>query len=120
MRYAYICSSLRQDNYDYVTNLLQESDSLKDLGLLRPHVGQLQDKHNFTELDVAMIKHSDFLLVIGEYGRDCSWEIGYAMGIGKPVTVAICPRNRDRVDEDWMLHHGKRLGLLSFIEVRGG
>lgn len=50
-----------------------------------------------------MIELSDELWVFGPIGRDCSWEIGYAQGLNKPVVFFASEVNKHMVKEDWML-----------------
>lgn len=45
----------------------------------------------------------DEVWVFGAIGRDCSWEIGYAQGLKKPVKFFKTAENEHMVKEDWML-----------------
>lgn len=46
------------------------------------------------EADIAMISWADEVWLVGEYGRDCQWELGYATGIRKPIKVFRYQNNR--------------------------
>jgi len=54
---------------------------------------------------VRYIDRADLvLLVIDSYGKDCSWEIGYAFGLRKPIVgYASDVINFERHKEDWMV-----------------
>ncbi len=108
---VYICSSLRDDNYLHVTRLLKE---LPPAVHLRPAKGEdtLEGRRNHVEIDIAMLQYCDEIWVLGAYGRDCSWEIGYAMGIKKSVRILVDDTNAHTIENDWMLQHGKQIGLL--------
>lgn len=49
------------------------------------------------------IELCDEVWVFGPIGRDCSWEIGYAQGLKKPVKFFATEENKHMVTEDWML-----------------
>lgn len=111
MKKVYICSSLRQDNYNYVTELLKK---LPEAIHLRPHISQSEadDKRHFVESDVAMMEYADEIWVLGRFGRDCSWEIGYATGRGIPIKLLEDKYNAEVLAADWMWIHGKVLNTL--------
>lgn len=110
---AYICSSLKDDNYKYVTGVLKE---LPLVTHLRPSPGiegcAVGHRRHHVETDIAMLQYCDEVWVLGRYGRDCSWEIGYAMGLKKTVRILSDASNELLILEDWMLHHGNQVGLL--------
>lgn len=111
---VYICSSLRPEVYAHVTDLLKR---LPKAIHMRPYATDASQKLAHVETDVAMIKHCDEVWVVGEYGRDCSWEIGYAAGIGKPVTVWEDYTNAKHISDDWMLHHAVTAGTARIAKV---
>ena len=111
MKKAYVCSSLRPEVYERVTYLLS---LFPEMTFLRPHATQLEDKAKWINQDVEWINEADELWVVGEYGRDCSWEIGFAMGINKPVVVIVDPSNAQLILNDWMMWYGRpRVILIS-------
>lgn len=114
MKKVYICSSLRLDNHTRVTETLKK---LPPAIHLRPYLEQSGNKLGHVEVDVAMIHHCDELWVVGEYGKDCSWEIGYATAIGKPIVVYRDKTNAKALENDWMLYHGQVKGILKIIDV---
>lgn len=67
--------------------------------------------------DVAAIIACDELWLVGDYGRDCSWEIGYAMGLGKRVVVWRDKTNKEKFDSDWMVKIGYDTELLVVYDV---
>lgn len=114
MKKVYICSSLRIENHAKVTEVLK---NLPAAIHLRPYLEQSGNKLGHVEVDVAMIHHCDELWVVGEYGKDCSWELGYATAIGKPIVVYRDHSNSEALDKDWMLHHAAVIGLLSIVNL---
>jgi hypothetical protein len=54
-------------------------------------------------INKLQIELCDELWVFGPIGRDCSWEIGYAQGLKKPVKFFQTAENEHMVKEDWML-----------------
>lgn len=113
MKKVYICSSLRQENYDHVTKLLAQ---LPVAVYLRPQPAEklAAKKEDTIESDVAMMKHADEIWVLGHIGRDCSWEIGWAAAMNKRVRVLIDETNRAMIEDDWMMRHGEVNKTLSF------
>lgn len=112
---VYICSSLKPDNYLYVSELLTK---LPPAIHLRPNASQLvaDDRRHFVESDVAMIKYCDELWVLGRFGRDCTWEIGFATALGKTIRILRDRANDQVLQEDWMYMHGQVEGLLTVYE----
>ncbi len=110
----YVCSSLRPEVYARVTKILAKQ---KNIIPLRPWGAQIGEKEGHVETDIAMIQYSDELWVIGEFGRDCSFEIGYAIGIKKPVVVLRDSTNKDRLEQDWMWITGINNGLLRVVDL---
>lgn len=80
MKKIYICSSCRKENYEYVDSLLKRLNALNSYFIFRPQFGQLEDKEKYGTIDATAIENCDELWLIGDYGRDCSWELGYAAG----------------------------------------
>lgn len=103
MKKVYVCSSCRQENYDYVTDLLTKNRLIHKAFLFRPQPGQLLNKTEFANVDIDAINASDEVWLIGEYGRDCAWELGYAAGIKKPIKVFRCEKNEKHLEADWMM-----------------
>lgn len=54
-------------------------------------------------INKLQIELCDEVWVFGPIGRDCSWEIGYAQGLKKPVKFYVTQENEHMVREDWML-----------------
>lgn len=122
---VYICSSLREKPYAHVTRVIQRERRLRrfrslvslskatcnnlPLTVLRPGLGGEEDKLAHVVQDVGMIREADELWVMGEYGRDCSWEIGFAMALGKPVRIFVDDTNRHLLEQDWMILYGNAI-----------
>ena len=98
---VYISSSLRPEVYARVTVLLERYG--RDYEILRPSL--VQPDHWTTHVidDVRMIREADEIWLMGEYGRDCSWEMGFATALGKKVRIFRDASNSTNLDNDWML-----------------
>lgn len=114
MNKVYICSSLRPEVINYVNKTLYK---LPRSIHLRPWSSPDSSKVGHVETDVAMIQYCDELWVVGEYGRDCSWEIGYAMGLGKRVVIWRDDSNKHLIAQDWMYIHGITKGNAEVRDV---
>ncbi|PWU11647.1 MAG: hypothetical protein C5B47_00635 [Verrucomicrobia bacterium] len=115
LKKVYICSSLRTEVYERVSKLLDEV--LPKAIHLRPFKEQKGNRLNHVEVDVAMIHHADEIWVVGEFGRDCSFEIGYATGIKKPIIMWRDFTNAKNIEHDWMIYHGVNSGLIQIRDV---
>jgi hypothetical protein len=115
---VYICSSLRDEPYKHVTALLDKVvPAFPGTIVLRPSLGGDSNKVAHVIQDVGMIREADELWVMGEYGRDCSWDIGFAMGIGKKVRVFVDETNRHLLEQDWMVLYGDANKTVTYEEV---
>ena len=114
LKKVYICSSLRKENHTKVTKILEQ---LPEAIHLRPYLDQQGNKMGHIEADIAMINWADELWLVGEYGRDCQWELGYATGIKKPIKVFRDENNRERLAQDWMWLGGVNAGLVTVYET---
>lgn len=98
----YVCTPLNQDKF----NLKQITEvCLRHKQFIFPFIppiGQLSDKKLGAQLDKTMIELCNEMYVFGNIGRDCAWEIGYAAGLNKPITIFIDDSNKASFDDDWM------------------
>ena len=110
MRSAYICSSLKLDNYNRTTEILEQ---LSDYALLlRPHPDEITKpikKLDTVKMDIVLIEGADELWLLSKFGRDCSWELGFAAAKGKIIRVLVDNTNRAAIESDWMLHQHAKL-----------
>lgn len=105
---VYICSSLRDEPYAHVTGVLDKAkEKFPEAIVLRPGLGGANDIVAHVVTDVGMIREADELWVMGEYGRDCSWEIGFAMGLGMTIRVFVDSTNEHLLAQDWMIRYGE-------------
>jgi nucleoside 2-deoxyribosyltransferase len=116
MKKVYICSSLREEPYKHVTEVLEKVTN-PSIVVLRPNFGDENNKIAHVVQDVGMIRESDELWLMGEYGRDCSWEIGFAMALGIPVRIFIDETNRHLIEHDWMLLYGEAQSNIIYERV---
>ncbi len=113
---VYICSSLRPEVYERVSSLLKR---LPKAIHLRPTQDQPGNKLNHVEVDVAMMHHADEIWLVGEFGRDCSWELGYATGKGIPIVFWRDETNSKHLDQDWMFNHALTKGKAEVRDITG-
>ena len=102
MKKVYICTPLKLHKFrqEAISKTILENPGYfafvpltSDMG--GPTLGAALDKRH---LDLA-----DEVWVFGPFGRDCAWEIGYALGLNKKVIVWITDDNREYLKTDWML-----------------
>lgn len=67
-----------------------------------PPAGQLENKILGSAFDKKLIENCDEVWAFGEIGRDCSWELGFAVGLNKKVRIFIDASNSEILIEDWM------------------
>lgn len=100
MKKVYVCTPLKAPKFNL--KLITETILKYQVFAFIPPTGQLQDKTNGAILDKLMIENCDEIFVFGLIGRDCAWEIGYATGLNKKVTIFVDESNREMVESDWM------------------
>lgn len=106
----YICTPLKIEKFklDLISKMLLDENIFAFI----PPTEQLHGKDIGARLDEQHIALCDELWAFGNLGRDCSWEIGYAAGLGKPRKVFLTGDNNYLRDSDWMVPLG-----VEFIEV---
>lgn len=104
---VYVCTPLQEGKFNLpkISSVLLQAEAFAFI----PPVGQLSDKVLGAQLDRLAIDQCDELWAFGPVGRDCRWEIGYALGLGKKVKLFIDNTNRYLMDEDWMVTLGADL-----------
>ena len=117
MKKIYVCTPLNPNkfNLDKITDILMKMNVFAFI----PPAGQLSNKETGALLDKRMIEECNEVYVIGAVGRDCCWEIGYASGLGKPVTIFLDHTNNYLIEEDWMVTLGCNIvdiNVLTIIE----
>lgn len=68
-----------------------------------PPTEEKNDRVMGAAVDKLQIELCDEMWVFGAIGRDCSWEVGYAQGLGIPVVFFASTENEHILDEDWMI-----------------
>lgn len=117
---VYICSSLRPEVVKRVDEVLLQIFDENQYHMLRPHTIQPEAKEelmSFIRGDGWMLDQADEVWVIGQFGNDCQWELGYAMAKGKPVTIFKDSTNTQRIEDSWMYRLGYDLNLLTIKEL---
>lgn len=114
LKKIYICSSLRPENHARVTEILKQ---LPPAIHLRPYIEQIGNKLGHIESDIAMLYYCDEVWVVGEFGRDCAFEQGFATGIGKAMVIFRDEKNKERLDSDWMVLHAVTKGLAKIVQL---
>lgn len=116
---VYVCSSLRPKVVKRVDKLLPVLAKRVDytVDYFRPRGTAPSGMMQTVREDVDAINACDELWLVGDYGRDCSFELGYALAIGKKIVVWTDRTNRKKFDSDWMVKIGDDLGLLEVHPV---
>lgn len=117
---VYVASSLRPEVVSRVDKLLPQL--AKQYGspvlFLRPTGVDMKDIMSIVREDVKAIDECDQLWLIGDYGRDVSWEAGYAMANKKPVVIYKDYTNAEKLESDAMFLIGHDFDLLSIKDLR--
>lgn len=99
---VYVCTPLKPGKF-HLKKILSQIVKEKGFAYIPP-----QENHEDRLLGSAghkiSIEMCDELWAFGPLGRDCSWEIGYASGLGKPVKLHIDDSNRELLAGDWMIY----------------
>ncbi len=104
---VYVCSSLKPPTIRRVDRLLERFRAVTPgLRFFRPYGTDPSRMMETVREDVDAINECDELWVIGRFGRDCSWEIGYATALGKPVVIWEDFTNHKKLWQDWMWRIG--------------
>jgi nucleoside 2-deoxyribosyltransferase len=105
---VYLCSRLTQSAREWNDVILREFNEDADFSIFRPQDLDVKNLKGF-ELDYVAyngdlngIIHSDLLLVLPPYGRDCAWEIGWFCGANK-LTIAYSESEGDWVHDSMVL-----------------
>lgn len=101
---VYICTPLSEGKF----NLEKISKTIihENVFAFIPPQAQLQSREIGANLDRKMIDFCDEVWAFGPIGRDCSWELGYAQGLGKPTRIYLDKSNEDMVKDSWMMPLG--------------
>lgn len=98
---VYICTPLKPEKFNLDTI---QKEILKEK--VFAYIPPTEEKNNPSQgarVNRISIEMCDELWVFGPIGRDCSWEIGYAQGLGKKVVFFVSDNNLYVLNEDWML-----------------
>lgn len=100
---VYVCARVNELSY---MNVSLKVGRLKYLNVeyLRPQLGDVKDRAFVAAHDMSLINQADEMWVFGDFGMDCMWEIGYAVGKGIPVTIFLDDSNRVIAANQWMLY----------------
>jgi len=110
---VYVCSSLKPHTIRRVDKILDRFKAQdQDLKLFRPYGTNPKKMMETVREDIDAIERCDELWVLGRFGRDCSFEIGYALALKKKVIIWEDHTNRQKLWSDWMWRIGKEKGLL--------
>jgi nucleoside 2-deoxyribosyltransferase len=101
MKKVYISYPMNPKKHD----LKQIQDAIQKAGVYGsiPPAGQLSNKTSGARFDKYLIENSDEVWAFGQLGRDCAWELGFAVGLNKPVKLFVDEQNNYLIEEDWML-----------------
>jgi nucleoside 2-deoxyribosyltransferase len=65
----------------------------------------IKDPVEIYNLDIEGMNSADICVTIAPYGKDCSWEMGYFVGRGKPIYMYV-PTVDALPDKEWMISEG--------------
>lgn len=93
---VYFSAKIGKEEYRKENSVLSEVFFHKDLfrvfmpqELFIPHLDFAEIERCSYEADKAAIDWCDFLFLAAPYGRDCSWEVGYAAGKEKYIVAYL-------------------------------
>ncbi len=101
MKTVYISTPLSKEKFEI--DLIQK----KILGnpgyfFYIPSTSESINRKRGLETHIHHLNLCDELWAFGRIGLDCSWEIGYATGLGKKVKLFIAEDNEYIIDDSWM------------------
>jgi hypothetical protein len=98
---VYISTPLKPEKFNL--DLIQRTVLKEKVFAFIPPTEEKNDRRQGALIDKLQIELCDELWVFGSIGRDCSWEAGYAAGLGKPVVFFHSDDNEEVYQNDWML-----------------
>lgn len=101
MKKVYISTPLKEHKFN-ITDIQSEILKFGVFAFIPPTSPKV-DQWQGSRVDKLSIELCDELWVFGPIGRDCTWEIGYAQGMGKRVIFYRSHENKHIINEDWML-----------------
>lgn len=101
---VYVCARIKnKEGYDLISQTLGTLN-YNNIQYLRPQLGNQENRRDVAHYDFQLINQSDELWVFGAFGMDCMFEIGYAVGLGLPVTIFVDLTNESLIKEQWMIY----------------
>jgi len=110
MKTVYVCTPLKQGKF-FIQDIVHETSLVQDVFFYIPPSDPAKPKTLGAELNRKMLLLCDEVWVFGLAGNDCSWEIGFADGLNKPVKVFITETNKQLL-QDWMLWTGPKVEII--------
>lgn len=98
---VYISTPLKPGKFDL--DLIQRVILRENVFAFIPPTEEKNDRKQGAAIDKLQIELCDELWVFGPIGRDCSWEAGYAAGLGIPVVFFLDESNEHIHENDWMI-----------------
>lgn len=116
---VYLCSSLRPTVVEHVNALLPVLIERRPdpVDVFLPRGTDPSKMMETVREDLDAINACDELWLVGDYGRDCSFELGYAIAIGKKIVAWLDDTNREKFNSDWMIKIGNDDNLLTVVDV---
>lgn len=97
---VYISYPMNPEKHDL--EIIQNETLKRGVFASIPPAGQLKNKDLGAKFDKMLIEGCEEVWAFGKLGRDCAWEIGFAVGLGKQVKIFVDENNADILDSDWM------------------
>lgn len=98
---VYISTPLKPEKFNL--DLIQRVILREGVFAFIPPTEEKNDREQGAAVDKLQIELCDELWIFGPIGRDCSWEAGYAAGLGKPVVFFHDDSNDHIRRDDWMV-----------------
>ncbi len=118
--HVYLSSKVRDEallENERISTILETNNRFK---VFLPQTISTTERHELIDINVYQIcvhqiKNCNVLLLMADtYGIDCSWEVGYAHGISKPiVTIINNEQGLLRIREDWMIKGAIHAAILT-------
>lgn len=114
---VYVCSSLRPEVMTHRNAVIAGLAVPEGTRLFLPDGVDPTRKREIVREDVYEIETCDEFWIVGQYGRDCAWEVGYAMALNKKIKFFLDATNENRFNEDWMIMTGYDKGIMEVIKL---
>ncbi len=115
----YLCARVSDDAHIMNDKVIRALSS--DFEIFAPHLKEAElkdpkDPLEIYDLDILGMDSADICVTVAPYGKDCSWEMGYFAGAGKPIFMYV-PNLRSVPLDEWMVCGGLSVIITDNTEV---